>query len=253
MRDKIDNVVAEREAREGELIRDDGSRFYGDEEHAERMEAIQQQFGARMDEIEVGIGRKITQAEENLLKLEHADPTDTLTTAELERANAKREFVSDECWALSLEKLAQRCRAVLASGDRVNTFLYAHHAAQRVGERVDAASQYLAQKHSDGGGLAGMVSEEPGAQEVREVVAELQAKLDPGRESRLGAARKTLEEVHETKNYAYYRRRGARNAVDLYKMRKYNRGGEAKVSVADSVAEPEVGGPVEAYRRRKYA
>src|SRR4051812_38235611 len=100
MRDRIDTVAERHEAAKAELFRPDGSKVYGDEEHKERETALKREFDAQIDNIEADIAQRITATEEELLKLEHADPTDILTNEELARANAKRAFVSDDCFNL---------------------------------------------------------------------------------------------------------------------------------------------------------
>src|SRR4051794_27097445 len=125
MKERIDNAVERHEAAKAELFRPDGTKLYGDEEHAEREAALRRVFLGEMDSIEGDIAQRIASTEEELLALEHADPTDILTNEELSRANAKRAFVADDCFNLPLGQLEKRCRAALASGERTTMFLYA--------------------------------------------------------------------------------------------------------------------------------
>jgi hypothetical protein len=198
----IDEAAQRRQQQEAELYRADGSKVYGEQEHRERMAAIRAEHAAAFDRIDADVARKVQEAEEELLVAENADPADALTTPELERANAKSAFVADDVERLPLDALEKRCRAALAGGDRPTMFLLAHHASRRVGE-PDATS--------DG----------PGAEEVREAVAELRAKLDPDQERRLADARDALEEAQALREQAYFRRRGVRDAFDLYAQRSY--------------------------------
>jgi hypothetical protein len=202
VRDKIDAAVRRRDEARGNLYRPDGSKRYGEEEHREREAAVGEQFRAEMDALEEEADRSISAAEEDLLVLEHADPADALTTAELERANAKRAFVADDCRTLPLDALEKRCRAALAGGDRATMFLLAHHAAQRVSGGADGR-------------------EEEGAEGVREIVGELLRKLNPDGERKTERARERLQEAQGIKDYAYLRRRGASNAGDLYAGQAY--------------------------------
>ncbi len=147
---QVERALERQEARRGQLYREDGGRLFGDKEHAEREAAIKQEFNETMDAIESGVDEKIASAEESLLILENADPTDALTTSELEGANARRPFVSDEASTLPLDKLVGRCRAVLAQGDRPAMFLYALYANQRVGlDAGSPAGEYLARKYGN--------------------------------------------------------------------------------------------------------
>ncbi len=52
--------------------------------------------------------------------------------------------------------------------------------------------------------------------EVGEAVAELRHALDPDAERKLTAAREALEEVRGLREKAYFARRGAKDATDLY-------------------------------------
>ena len=207
LREKIDRTVAAYEEEKAKLYRTDGTKRYSEEEHAEREADLNRRFRAAMDAIEEEIGRNVERAEEALLVAEDSDPTDILTTDELELANARRSFVSDEVWRLSMDALQRRLRAVLAEDNKVSAFLYVLYASQRVGEADEDA-------------------DEEGAYEDRELVEELRAKMDPDGEKRRERARRALEEAHGDKDYAYLRRRGARDIAELYAMQSgYNRPG----------------------------
>jgi hypothetical protein len=214
-REKIDRLAEAKEYEEGQLYRNDGSRLYSDEEHAEREGDIKRRFNAAMDELDEEIGSKIAAAEESLLVTENADPTDSLTTEELASANARRPFVSDEVLTLPLDKLEARCRAVLAQGDRPAMFLYALYGGQRAGLTGDESpyTPNYAFSGDDGGSYTG---EETG--ELREAVSELWRKVNPDGEKRIEKARGALQEAGGLKDYAYMRRRGAKDAYGLYRQ-----------------------------------
>ncbi len=223
---QMERALERQEARRGQLYREDGGRLFGDKEHAEREAAIKQEFNETMDGIESGVDEKIASAEESLLVMENSDPTDALTTSELEGANARRPFVSDEAFTLPLDKLVDRCRAVLAQGDRPSMFLYALYANQRVGgDAGNPAVAYLDKKYGEttfGGETTGAEGSAK-AEAVREVVIELQRKLNPSAAKKGAAARKTLEEAKSLKSDIYFRRRGVRSAGELYLAEKYGR------------------------------
>jgi hypothetical protein len=63
--------------------------------------------------------------------------------------------------------------------------------------------------------------EEENAYELAEAVAELRRKLDPEAERKLAAAREAVEEAQGLREKAYYRRRGVRDATDLYARGAY--------------------------------
>jgi hypothetical protein len=221
---QMEQAMERQEARRGQLYREDGGRLFGDKEHAEREAAIKQEFNETMDAIESGVDEKIASAEESLLVMENSDPTDALTTSELEGANARRPFVSDEAFTLPLDKLVDRCRAVLAQGERPTMFLYALYANQRVGgDAGNPAVAYLEKKYGNGETTFGGETTGAGAEAVREVVIELQRKLNPSGAKKGEAARKTLEEAKSLKSDIYFRRRGVRSAGELYLAEKYRR------------------------------
>ena len=219
-REKIDRLAEAKEHEEAKLYRGDGSRLYSDEEHAEREADINRRFRAAMDALDEEIGSKIAAAEESLLVAENADPTDSLTTEELASANARRPFVSDEVFTLPLEKLEARCRAVLAQGDRPAMFLYALYGGQRAGLTGDE-SPYTPNYAFSADGGEPYAGEE--TSQLREVVSELWRKVNPDGEQRIEKARKTLEEAGGLKDYAYMRRRGAKDSYGLYRIQNpYN-------------------------------
>jgi hypothetical protein len=166
------------------------------------MAAIKREHLAAFDRIEADISRKVGEAEQALLLAENSDPSDALTTSELQRAQAKGQFVADDAERLSLGKLAQRCRAAAASGDRAGMFLWGHHAYARVGD-------------------PDVTADEPGAEEVREAIAELRRKLAPDQERKLAEARQAHEEAQALRELAYYKRRGVDDAYGLYAQNVY--------------------------------
>ena len=104
---------------------------------------------------------------------------------------------ADDVERLSAAELVKRCKAAALTGDRPTLFLLAHHASRRVGESLS-------------------LSDEEGAEEVREAIAQLRAKLAPDQERKVEAARKAAEEAHALREKAYLGRRGAKDAFDLY-------------------------------------
>jgi hypothetical protein len=80
-----------------------------------------------LDRIEEYIEKCIQAAEEKPLCLNHGYPSAALTPEELERANARWAFVSDEVFGLDADALADLRRAVISSGDRPAMFLYSHN------------------------------------------------------------------------------------------------------------------------------
>jgi hypothetical protein len=214
-REQIDRMAEAKEHEEAKLYREDGTKLYSEDEHAERMSDIGRRFRAAMDAIDEEVEAQVAAAEETLLVAENADPTDGLSTEELASANVRRPFVSDEVFTLTLEKLVDRCRAVLAQGDRPAMFLHALYGGQRAGLTGDELPYSPRYAMSTGEGQT-----PPGEDttELSEVVSELWRKVNPDGEKRIEAARKGLQEAGGLKDYAYMRRRGAKDAYGLYRQ-----------------------------------
>lgn len=217
LRETIDRAAEHFEAEEAKLYRPDGSKRFGEAEHAEREDALRKELSASLDSIEASIDQQIAGAEEALVRVEHADPADSLTPEELQRAGAAGWIVREDAEALPLEELTGRCRAALASGDRVSMFLLSRYAGRRIGA-VKLPDPY---DRDESGKSAGSSPGGAAAEELREVVAEMQRALRPDHERRLSQARAAVEEAREIKSYAYLRRRGAKSSVDLYMNNVY--------------------------------
>ena len=122
-----------------DLYTDDGQKLYSDEEHERRLEALLAEFDHEKDSVVSEADRTIANAERNLA-LEHRDLSDSLTTTELERANAKRSYVEDDVWSLSSVTLLKRARAAQAAGDQPTIFLYARSLEKRAGVEYENGS-----------------------------------------------------------------------------------------------------------------
>jgi hypothetical protein len=99
-------------------------------------------------------------------------------------------------------------------------FLYALYGGQRAGLTGDESpyTPNYAFSGDDGGSYTG---EETG--ELREAVSELWRKVNPDGEKRIEAARKALQEAGGLKDHSYLRRRGAKDALGLYRQQNpYN-------------------------------
>ena len=204
LRRRIDRAAELHEEARRALYRPDGSKVYGEEAHAEREEALRREFHAALDALGEEIEKRIILAEEEVLRLEHGDPSGALTADELERASARRPFVRDEVSGLETDALEERTRAVIASSDRPAMFVYAHHL--RAKAREDAASG------SEADGLR-----------LEELAAALERALDPEGAKKREVARAQLEEARGLEDYAHLRRNGARDPVELHMNRVYGR------------------------------
>jgi hypothetical protein len=107
---RIDTALERFRAGERDLYTAEGHKLYSDEEHERRHDVLLAEFDREKDNAIAEANRTIEKAERTLA-LEHRDLSDSLTTTELERANAKRSYVEDDVWSLSPDKLIKRAEA----------------------------------------------------------------------------------------------------------------------------------------------
>jgi hypothetical protein len=126
----IDRALERFRAGERDLYTQEGQKLYSEEEYERRQEALLEEFDREAESVITEADRTIEKAERTLA-LEHRDLSDSLTTTELERANAKRSYVEDDVWSLSPDVLVKRAEAARAAGDRPGMFLYARTLGKR--------------------------------------------------------------------------------------------------------------------------
>jgi len=132
--------AADRVQRErAKLVRPDGSRVYGDAEHAEREQAVYDQVGADFDG---ATGRYVERAERDaaeaqttLALLDGFDPYDRLSDAERQAASTRAAFVKEDCETAPAAELVKQARAALASGDKARVYLLNRYLARRIESR----------------------------------------------------------------------------------------------------------------------
>jgi hypothetical protein len=127
---RIDRALEKFRAGERNLYNEEGHKLYSDEEHERRHEALLEEFDREKDSVVTEADRTIEKAERTLA-LEHRDLSDSLTTEELERANAKRSYVEDDVWSLAPDTLIKRAEAARVAEDRPTMFLYARTLGRR--------------------------------------------------------------------------------------------------------------------------
>lgn len=130
--DDLDMAAAHRESERQKLLRPDGSRLYGEAEHAERAAAIDQRFEAEATRISGLADQAIAEADLELTKLDGADVLDTLSAEEQARAAARREFVREDVESRRVPELARAIRGAIAANDRPMLVLYARYLPQRL-------------------------------------------------------------------------------------------------------------------------
>jgi hypothetical protein len=206
LRERIDAAAKSFERAKKSLMRPDGLTKYSLPEHNELEAVAQNDFNAALNRIGDEIEGRIASAEEKLHRMEHADPSAALTAEELEAANARRAFISDEVFNHSAEGLTDRVAAIISGGDRVAQFLYLHYLRARASE--------------SSAGEEGNIPETE-RYRLKELAAELEAALDPEAAGRLEKARAEIDELRKIRDYAYYRRHGAKDPVELHMNRAY--------------------------------
>ena len=114
----LQRAVARFKGGEKELYRKDGSKYYGDQEHAERMGALSSDFEQRVDAIISEAEAEAARHEEAALALSYEDPTAGLSSTERSRLADARVFVQEDCTELPLTALLERLKAVSLGEDR---------------------------------------------------------------------------------------------------------------------------------------
>jgi hypothetical protein len=119
---RIDRATQRFRAGERDFYTEDGQMLYSDEEHERREDALLEEFDRELESVIAGADRAIERAARTLT-LEHCDLSDSLTTTEIERANAKKAYVEDDVKYLPLEDLVRRAEAARTAGDKPTMYL----------------------------------------------------------------------------------------------------------------------------------
>jgi hypothetical protein len=136
---RIDRALERFRAGEKDLYTEEGQKLYSEEEHERRYDALLAEFDREKDSVVSEADRAIEKAE-HTLTLEHRDLSDSLSTEELERANAKRSYIEDDVWSLPLEALLKRVKAAQTAGDKPTMFLYARTLERRVSMEYESGN-----------------------------------------------------------------------------------------------------------------
>lgn len=116
------------------LLRPDGQRLYGDQEHQERTQAVLARFDESVSETSSDLDDEIAKAERELVVLEaaEADPWDRLSTESQARAAARREFMKEDIASQSPEDLLRLARGALATKDPASLYLIGRYLPARI-------------------------------------------------------------------------------------------------------------------------
>ena len=185
-----------------ELYRPDGTPWYSEDAHRERLEALAVERDEALDGIIKAAAAERVAAENETKLARYADPVTCLTDEELVRANARRAFALDAAETLPIGELVRRLESVRASGDRANAFAYWSAAEKRRRGLGETAGS----EHTALGGA------------LRDLRAFLQG------ESRRDVAERAGERAREAMGlelFASSLKRGSRNAAGAYAAESY--------------------------------
>jgi hypothetical protein len=169
---RAERAVSEFEESKKRLFRRDGSKVYGEAEHAERMEALVSELHEDIGKEIEGAEQDAAEREQEALGLSYTDPTKGLTGTDRERLSASLPLVRDDCQTMPLPALVQRLRAVAAGSDKVPKVLHASYGISRA-EAEDSRLEELARDRGD------VPPEDARAlRELREAVSELESQIE---------------------------------------------------------------------------
>ena len=195
LRARIERAVEHAETQKEALFRSDGSRFYSDEEHQRRLEAIVEEIGRVAGEVDEEAARLIEDREHQLDRYLHNDPTDALLSDQLASANLRRPFVKEDCEEMPLAELVNRCRGVLVDDTKEKVWLYARYARRRANQTLEKLNTGNASSETQRTTAASL-------RELEEVVVRLENKSKPTLNKR--EAEKTTQEIEAARGLRTY-------------------------------------------------
>jgi hypothetical protein len=132
----VERLAQQVQQQKAGLYRSDGTKFYGEREHAERVQAALQPLQQAVSEARTKADQAHTTA--RMLALgSNADPFLSLSNDELQRAAALLPLVQFEVAGMGVKELTARLYAVAEGKDKVAKLIYARVA----GPRIDKVSQ----------------------------------------------------------------------------------------------------------------
>lgn len=179
----VERIAADFADAEGRLRRKDGTKVFGDEEHAERLGKLRQEFTEKIGKVISEAEADAQEYEREALSYTYQDPASQVPASERGKLETSRPFVKEDCEDMAVPALAERISAVSAGSDKVARALHARYGRRRL-EALNAESNRLAQE--------GRPARPGAAQETRslaEAVASLEEQLkDPKVEEKRQAA-----------------------------------------------------------------
>ena len=187
--DRLERAAERFRQQEAALLRPDGTPKYAPQEHQERVEALLREYDQVGAEVAEDADEAIAEARQEIARLDGRTALDSLTEAELSRANTLARFISEDCETLPPGELARRVRAAQAGADRGALFCWARYLERRL-----EASR-------------GSVPSSPAAQELGALARELRERFEDPKaqdkrralEQRISSAQVLRGRVHQTR------------------------------------------------------
>lgn len=184
----VEQAVSAFEEAEKKLYRKDGTKAYGDAEHAEGLAKLREEHSGKLAQVISEVEQDAQEYEREALSYTYQDPASQVPASERGRLETSRPFVKEDCEDMAVPELTERISAVSAGTDRVAKVLHARYARRRL-EALSAESNRLARE--------GRPARPGAAQETRklaEAVATLEDQLkDPKTEERRQAAQEAAK------------------------------------------------------------
>lgn len=203
------------------LYRADGERVYGEAEHEERMNALRAERARSCREVQEEASQIGLAARTEIENAENADPSATLTDAELARANARRPLAIDAAEGLDVGDLKKRLLSVLAAGDRAEIAAYLAAGERRRRQIIEHRSDADAEGAGTPAARAA-VSKFTFLDETLEKMREVLS--GGGRSATIEAARARQQEAMTVELLAGNLQVGARSAARAHALRNYGPG-----------------------------
>ena len=90
----------------------------------------------------VALADRVTAEVEAARLAPFSDPTSQLSAADLQDANARAQFIKEDCQTMPLDALVERLRAVHASGNKASIWLHDRYAKSRWRAESDKVPQH---------------------------------------------------------------------------------------------------------------
>lgn len=174
---EVSNFLAEK----AKLFNGNSQPIHVPEEHTQRLATLQAGLQSTLDQITGPLDAQITAIRSQITALEGKNTLDQLTPAELETANARREFLKEDISLVSLADLSSRLKALVADGkDKAGLFLYARYLPARL-DAENGKPQTPAHRQALG--------------ELWQLQRAAQQKLNPSQEAEINKLRSQIEEA----------------------------------------------------------